>query len=574
MIGAKWQMQDLSDKHEKKDAETTQTYKLKRRLNSVLSDPQWSHLLSRERNRTRRAVPFTADSESDALTESVSMGHTASMSFSIINQKLVSSERDIVILKQIHAGKNWHVFCFQSVNADPSQRSQQPDSWESPNLHCLDSASCFCRTTIQDNIRLKHHCLKQFRIKTPCSSQIKRSRSIFTSFARSFRMSFRTLSPEMIASATDETRWIFRFAFHLALSFVLTTGRRIGRREETTAILFCWRHRWPSLSQGSIRLSHGYLSLLDTFGRRRIIWSQSQNLTLLRKNIFSTRWGFRIRPVFRPVHHVRFRNWRVQHTTPPDGLNRIERPSHLQLRCISRDAVCNLLNMPFSVGFCKMNCAALSKTLASSVSFTEVLVVPSTAQLRHDCCVLRVVSSSSQNHLSLFSRETCILEKSISPNFQLKESLTSLFLSPRCLYKRVFVFDHFVFSLRADRGVDRGGSMVVTSYSRFLTSGVPVTSESLGHFAESTLLSHDTVSDDFSWSSSNLIIRLYFLVGVRHRPGCERAFLQETKEALNSSCIFKVLRFAHSNHFFRRSLQIGPQTSHCTFLFTRFQASS
>ena len=28
------------DKHEKKDAETTQTYKLKRHLNSVLSDPQ------------------------------------------------------------------------------------------------------------------------------------------------------------------------------------------------------------------------------------------------------------------------------------------------------------------------------------------------------------------------------------------------------------------------------------------------------------------------------------------------------------------------------------------------------
>ena len=41
MIGVKLQMQDLSDdKHEKKDAETTQTYKLKRRLNSILSDPQ------------------------------------------------------------------------------------------------------------------------------------------------------------------------------------------------------------------------------------------------------------------------------------------------------------------------------------------------------------------------------------------------------------------------------------------------------------------------------------------------------------------------------------------------------
>ena len=163
------------------------------------------------------------------------------------------------------------------------------------------------------------------------------------------------------------------------------------------------------------------------------------------------------------------------------------------------------------------------------------------------------------------------MEKSISPNFQLKESLTSLFLSPRCLYKRVFVFDHFVFILRADRGVDRGGSMVATSYSRFLTSGVSDTSESLSHFAESTLLSHDIVSDDFSWSSSNLIIRLYFLVGVRHRHRCERAFSEDTKEALNSSCIFKVLSFAHSNHIFRRSLQISPQTIHCTFLFTMFK---
>ena len=85
--------------------------------------------------------------------------------------------------------------------------------------------------------------------------------------------------------------------------------------------------------------------------------------------------------------------------------------------------------------------------------------------------------------------------------------------------------------------------MVVTSYSRFLTSG---------------LLSHEKVSDDFSWSSSDLTISLYFLVSVRHRHRCERAFSQDTKEALNSSCIFKVLRFAHSNHSFRRSLQIGP----------------
>ena len=42
--------------HEKKDGETNQTCKLMRRSNSVLSDLQRSHLLSRERNTTRRAV--------------------------------------------------------------------------------------------------------------------------------------------------------------------------------------------------------------------------------------------------------------------------------------------------------------------------------------------------------------------------------------------------------------------------------------------------------------------------------------------------------------------------------------
>ena len=255
-------------------------------------------------------------------------------------------------------------------------------------------------------------------------------------------------------------------------------------------------------------------------------------------------------------HKVRIKDTTSLQTSPSRQVQELTGPAHHTIRWLQQDrktkspptqmhqdryAVCSLLSIPFSVGFWKVNCAALSKTLASSVSFTEVLVVPSTAQLCHDCCVLGVVSSSSQDHLSLFSRETCILEKSISPNFQLKESLTSLFLSPRCLYKRVFVFDHFVFSLRADRVVDRGGSMVVTSYSRFLTSGVSDTSESLGHFAESSLLSHNIVSDDFSWSSSNLIIRLYFLVGVRHRHRCERAFSQNTKETLNSSCIFKSL---------------------------------
>ena len=289
-------------------------------------------------------------------------------------------------------------------------------------------------------------------------------------------------------------------------------------------------------------------------------------------------------------HKVRIQNTTSLQTSPSRQVQELTGPAHHTTRWLQQDrktkslptqlhhprCCAQFVQYTIQCRFCKMNRAALSKAHASLVSFTEVLVVPSTTQLRHDCFVLRVrvVSRSSLDHLSLFTREMCILEKSISPNLQLKESLTSLLMSPRCLYKCVFVFDHLVFSLRADRGLSSGDLMIVTSCSRFLISGVPDTSESLGHLAKSTLLSHAVVSDDLSWSTSDLIIRLYFLVSVRHRHRCERTFSQNTKETLNSSCIFTVLRLAHSNHFFRISLQIGPQTSHCPFLFTGFQTSS
>ena len=115
--------------------------------------------------------------------------------------------------------------------------------------------------------------------------------------------------------------------------------------------------------------------------------------------------------------------------------------------------------------------------------------------------------------------------------------------------------------------------MTTTSCSSFLGSGVSDTSESLCHLAESTLLSHDVVSDDFTWSTSDLIVRLYLHVDIRHRHRCKRAVSQDPEESLNSSCIFKVLRSTRSNHFFCWSLQVCPQTNHRTFLFARFQAS-
>ena len=114
------------------------------------------------------------------------------------------------------------------------------------------------------------------------------------------------------------------------------------------------------------------------------------------------------------------------------GFNRFEGPSHLQLRCISPDA----------------------KTLASSVSFTEVLVVPSTAPF--------LVQPRP-------SRETCI-----SPDFPLRKS------------------DQFVLVAMVPLGRD-----VVPQISHV---------GSVGHVGEPRSFRgkhaalHDIVSDDFCWS--------------------------------------------------------------------------
>ena len=77
--------------------------------------------------------------------------------------------------------------------------------------------------------------------------------------------------------------------------------------------------------------------------------------------------------------------------------------------------------------------------------------------------------------------------------------------------------------------------MTATSCASFLGWGVSDTPESFCHLAESTLLSHGVVSDDLIWPTSDLIVRLYLLVGIRHRHRCEKAVLQDTEESLNSS---------------------------------------
>ena len=89
------------------------------------------------------------------------------------------------------------------------------------------------------------------------------------------------------------------------------------------------------------------------------------------------------------------------------------------------------------------------------------------------------------------------------------------------------------------------------------------------------------VSDDFTWPTSDLIVRLFLLVGIRHRHPCESAVSQDTEESLSSSCIFEVLRSTLSNHFFllvpaslphsratARSCS-GPEPQCCRFIVSK-----
>ena len=265
-------------------------------------------------------------------------------------------------------------------------------------------------------------------------------------------------------------------------------------------------------------------------------------------------------------HKVRIQNTTSLQTSPSRQFQELTGPAHHTTRWLQQDRIQHIIQ-----------CRVLQNDLCGP--FPKLLPPLSrsrrswSSQALGNCVTIAVYSVSF-----LFPAKTiCRSSRDWRPFwrsrylqiFELKESLTSL----SCRHvASINVSSSSTTSV--DRGVSRGDLMIVTSCTRFLVSRVPDTSESLGHLAKITLLSHDVVSDDFSWSTSDLIIRQYFLVSVRHRHRCERAFSQNTKEALNSSYIFKVLRFAHSNHFFRRSPQISPQTSHRPFLFTRFQTSS
>ena len=184
----------------------------------------------------------------------------------------------------------------------------------------------------------------------------------------------------------------------------------------------------------------------------------------------------------------------------------------------------------------------------------EVLVATSATQLRHTSQALRVVSRSSQDLLSLFfSRETCILEKAVSPDFPIRRKSGQFVLVATAPLSEKYPRLRLFRIQRPSRPRNFQRWLVVLQFSRLLVfrtrRRASVTSRKVH------LLSHDVVS----WPTPNLIVRLNLLVSFWHRHRCERAFSQDTREALDSSGIFKVFRLAHPNHFFRKSPENSPR---------------
>ena len=69
---------------------------------------------------------------------------------------------------------------------------------------------------------------------------------------------------------------------------------------------------------------------------------------------------------------------------------------------------------------------------------------------------------------------------------------------PSSLCERILVFDTFRIQRPSRHRISRDGLAGTATCSSFLVSRISDTTESLCHFAGSTLLSYDAVSDDFS----------------------------------------------------------------------------
>ena len=118
-----------------------------------------------------------------------------------------------------------------------------------------------------------------------------------------------------------------------------------------------------------------------------------------------------------------FRNRRV-HTTPPNGFNRIERPSHLQLRC-TPEMMCAICSA-------SIQCQLLQHELCGPFqnSCLLCLVHGGLGPPKHHATVSRLLCTpcrfwfQPRPSVALLERDVH-LEKLISPKFQLKESLTS-----------------------------------------------------------------------------------------------------------------------------------------------------
>ena len=80
------------------------------------------------------------------------------------------------------------------------------------------------------------------------------------------------------------------------------------------------------------------------------------------------------------------------------------------------------------------------------------------------------------------------------------------------------------------------------------------------------------ISDDFAWSSSDLIIRLYFLVGVRHRHRCERGFLARYEGDVQLLVHLQSLEVLHiRTTSFAGPCRLAHKRTTARFLLTRFK---
>ena len=213
-----------------------------------------------------------------------------------------------------------------------------------------------------------------------------------------------------------------------------------------------------------------------------------------------------------------------------------------------------------------MNRATLSKALSSSDSLTDGLAHPRRYAALLSCTPCGFLFQ--KNHLSFFPWETCIFEKNSILEFPTRrESDRSVLDVTESLWKCPYPRP----------------SRVQHPSTRMNFSEFPTSSESFCHLAESTLLFHDVTSDDFTWSTSVSIVRLYLLVSIRHpqsmRKDCPRKIFRSRSNPLASSkswgshgrlLLLGPCKFAH-RRVSARSCSSGFKPVRCRFAVSKSQ---